>query len=224
MEPPRAPCYPGLVTEDGRSQLARSGARTSSPRDEGIPRRGNLRYALLAAGAAGVVLMGVHLFVEVRAAPPPAPAVAQAAPAEHAASRQAPLPAARPVRPVTHAPAPAPAPAPAAPSPAPPPTLQPSMPAAGRVPAADPKLMAVMDQANEAYNNQDYDQAMDIALKVLAQHPGTVRMLRIMVSSSCIAGDQAVGQKYFDQLPRYDRDQMNTRCSRYGVTFKEPAQ
>ena len=198
MEPPRAPCYPGSV---------------------------NLRYALLAAAAAAVVLMGVYLFVEVRAAPPPAPVVAQPAPAEHVASRPAPLPAVRPVRPVTQAPAPVPAPAPAAPSPASPPTLRPTILAAGRIPpGADPKLVAVMDQANAAYNNQEYDQAMDIALKVLAQHPGNVRMLRIMVSSSCIGGDPSVGQKYFDQLPRYDRDQMNTRCGRYGVTFKEPAQ
>ena len=82
---------------------------------------------------------------------------------------------------------------------------------------------ALMDQANKAYDRQDYDEAKSIAQKVLATTPNNVRMLRIMVSSSCIDGDTATAQKYYVMLPKYDRDQMKLRCGRdNGVTFTEP--
>jgi hypothetical protein len=88
--------------------------------------------------------------------------------------------------------------------------------------SANPKLDAVMSEANKAYDRGDFDEAKQIAEKVLAKNPGNPRMLRILVSSECIAGDQAVAQKYFAQLPAGDRAQMRTRCDRYGVTLKDP--
>ena len=82
---------------------------------------------------------------------------------------------------------------------------------------------ALMDQANKAYDRQDYEEAKSVAQKVLATTPNNVRMLRIMVSSSCIDGDTATAQKYYVMLPKYDRDQMKLRCGRdNGVTFTEP--
>jgi hypothetical protein len=86
----------------------------------------------------------------------------------------------------------------------------------------NPKLDAVMDQANKAYDRQDFDEAMDIAKKVLRVQPDNVRMLRVMVSANCIAGDPAEAQQYYTKLPKFDRAQMKTRCDRYGVTFKDP--
>ena len=86
----------------------------------------------------------------------------------------------------------------------------------------NPKMEAVMGEANRAYDHGDFDDAKAIALKVLTKEPGNVRMLRIVVSSECIAGDAAEAQKYFAQLPAGDRAQMRTRCDRYGVTLKDP--
>jgi hypothetical protein len=86
----------------------------------------------------------------------------------------------------------------------------------------NPKLDAIMGEANRAYDQGDFEEAKQIAQKVLAQTPGNVRMIRIVVSSECIAGDSAEAQKYFAQLPVADRAQMRTRCDRYGVTLKDP--
>jgi hypothetical protein len=89
---------------------------------------------------------------------------------------------------------------------------------------ANPKIEAVMDQANKAYDRSDFEEAKAIAGKVLAKQPGNVRMMRIMVSSACIEGDNPVAQKWYEQLPKPDREQMKVRCDKYGVTFKDPPQ
>ena len=85
----------------------------------------------------------------------------------------------------------------------------------------DQKLDAVMSEANKAYDRGDFDDAKALAQKVLARTPGNVRMLRILVSASCIDGDSAEAQKRYLELPPGDRAQMRTRCDRYGVTFTE---
>jgi hypothetical protein len=89
---------------------------------------------------------------------------------------------------------------------------------------ANPSLDAVMDRANKAYDHSDFEEAKMIAGKVLSKLPTNVRMMRIMVSASCIDGDVAVAQKWFEALPKPDREQMKARCDRYGVSFKEPPQ
>lgn len=88
-------------------------------------------------------------------------------------------------------------------------------------PAMDQKLDAVMSEANKAYDHGDFDEAKEIAKRVLARQPGNTRMLRILVSSSCIDGDTTEAQKRYLELPPADRAQMRTRCDRYGVTFTE---
>lgn len=89
---------------------------------------------------------------------------------------------------------------------------------------ANASLDAIMDRANKAYDHQDFEEAKMIAGKILSKQPNNVRMLRIMVSATCIEGDPAVAQKYFEQLPKPDREQMKLRCDRYGVSFKDPPQ
>ncbi len=82
----------------------------------------------------------------------------------------------------------------------------------------------LMELANKAYDGQDFEQATAIAQKVLAKDPTNVRMLRILVSANCIQGDSVIAQQAYEKLPKADREQMQTRCDRYGVSFKEPAQ
>jgi hypothetical protein len=94
------------------------------------------------------------------------------------------------------------------------------------LPDSDPKLTtpAALDEANRAYDRSDYDQAKSIAVKLLRKNPGSVRLMRIVVSSSCMMGESssAVAQMYRG-LPEADRAQMKLRCDRYGVTFPDAA-
>lgn len=85
------------------------------------------------------------------------------------------------------------------------------------------KMDNLMELANKAYDQQDFDAATQLASKVLAKEPNNVRMLRIMVSANCIGGDSAIAQQHYERLPAHDREQMRTRCDRYGVSFKEPS-
>jgi thioredoxin-like negative regulator of GroEL len=86
---------------------------------------------------------------------------------------------------------------------------------------AGPKLDAVMDEANKAYDRGDFEDAKTIAGRLLAKLPTNVRMLRIMVSASCIDGDTAVAQAHYARLPPADQEQMRVRCARYGIAFPD---
>jgi hypothetical protein len=166
----------------------------------------NARIAL-AIAAIALLGMGMYLFVEVRSAPAdakstapsPAPSPAQPASSDvtdpvpswdspHDHGKPAPPPA--DLGGVRHVDPPAP------------PEIADTPPEDQK---ANPKLDAIMDQANKAYDRQDFDDARTIAGKVLAKQPNNIRMLRIMVSS----------------LPKFDRDQMKARCDRYGVSFTD---
>jgi len=86
---------------------------------------------------------------------------------------------------------------------------------------ANPKLEAVMLEANKAYDRGDIDEARELAKKVVSDDPSNVRMLRVLVSTSCMDGDAATAKQYYATLPKSDQRQMQTRCSRYGVTFPD---
>jgi hypothetical protein len=186
-----------------------------------------VRHTLLAVGAVLVLGMAIYLLREVGRSPSdartsatnvtaPPPRTADVTPARsveppaHAA-----LPSA-PTRPVSDAPAKKQLP------PAPTEDVQPPTSARIMPTGPNPKLDAVMGEANRAYDHGEFDDAKDIARKVLEKDPRNVRMLRILVSSECIAGEANEAQKYFAQLPVDDRAQMRTRCDRYGVTLKDP--
>lgn len=182
-----------------------------------------------AIAATAVLAVGVYLLVEVRSAPAipaPTPATATAAAREPAPVRPAPT-------------------IPAAPTWRPQPQLAADPPEAGAprpqlagmnrfmtpgaraaltaIQRANPKMDALMHEANEAYDHEDYDRAMDIARKVLSKEPNNVRMLRVMVSSACFQDDSVTAQKYYNLLPPHDREQMKARCGdKTGVTFTDP--
>ncbi len=179
------------------------------------------RHLALAVIAVVVAGLGVYLFVEVHSSPAEAQVAAAPTPAPSAPAQEArpaaPSPRVAPVRGALARPEPAaPTPAPSVPS------DDSNEPPVDELMKLNPKLDAIMDRANKAYDHQDFDEAKAIAGKVLAKQPGNVRMLRIMVSSSCIDGDVVVAQKYFPQLPKFDREQMKQRCDRYGVTLTDP--
>ena len=186
-----------------------------------------VRQVVLSIGAVLVLGLGVYLFVEVRAQPvPPQVDHASRLPRPAAFSRQpaagqedhdaiATAPLSSPDRPAT-----------AAPSKEPVVTGAPQMvfgtaPDRAVVPGEEVKLDAMMDEANKAYDRGDLDDAKTIAGKVLARSPTNVRMLRIMVSASCIEGDNATAQTHYMNLPPGDREQMKVRCARYGITFPD---
>lgn len=182
-----------------------------------------VRHAVLPLGAVLVFIAGVYLFVEVRAQPAP-PAIASQV---ERASRPSPVvPHGAPAREASPAADRRPSPRATAVAAAPVAQVAPvAAPSLGS--AQDPgeltgaKLEAVMTEANKAYDRNDYDEARQIASRVLAQLPTNVRMLRVMVSASCIDGDAAVAQAHFAKLPPADQEQMKVRCARYGVAFAD---
>jgi hypothetical protein len=184
------------------------------------------RHFILGILAAAVLVAGVYLFLEVRSTPVVA---AQPVTPHHEAEASAPSAEER------HESARTPGAndhrfaAGGMHMPAPPPTVQGSDEPSSEETAAqldrpNPKIDAIMDQANKHYDKGEWEDAKLIAAKVLAQQPTNIRMMRIMVSASCVDGDSGVAQKWFDQLPKVDREQMKVRCDKYGVSFKEPAQ
>lgn len=182
-----------------------------------------MRHVLLAALTVGVFAMGVYLFVQVRSTPARADGTVATPPPEkdkdhEQVTKAAPHP-------------PTPAPGSATPAPVHASEPPPQVPTGGGgddddtgSQVANPKLESVMDQANKAYDWQDFEAAKEIAAKVLAKEPTNIRMMRIMVSASCIDGDTPQAEKYYPLLPKADRAQMKARCDKYGVSFKEPAQ
>jgi hypothetical protein len=185
----------------------------------------NPRTLVLAAASVVVLGFGVYLFVEVRSAPaqpqsappqdkpralehvdkPPVIETASADPRVRAGGSAFQV---RPARPE---------------APRPNPLDQPVPPAIDE--HANPRLDSIMDEATKAYDTGDFEQARAIASKVLARTPTNVRMLRIMVSSSCIEGDAQTAQQYYNYLPAWDRQQMRVRCAdKSGITFVEPQQ
>ena len=86
-------------------------------------------------------------------------------------------------------------------------------------------LEGSMAEANKAYDHQDYDEAKELANRVLADDPGNVRMRRILVSTACMQGDAPEAQKQFDLLPTSGdaRHVMRVRCKREGIVFTESA-
>ena len=85
---------------------------------------------------------------------------------------------------------------------------------------AEPPLDDLVRQANRAYDAMDFEKARPFARQVLAREPASTRMLRLMTSMDCIEGNEAEARKHFEQLREArDREQMKTRCARYGVTL-----
>jgi hypothetical protein len=189
--------------------------------------RVSARHVVLGLIAAAVLIAGVYLFIQVRstspaiAAVPPshAPETTQASDDPHPAAfdRHGPAPIVRADHVGT-----------GASSAPPPPSIasddESSDDAAAALDKPNPKIDAIMDQANKHYDKGEWEDAKLIAAKVLTKQPTNIRMMRIMVSASCVDGDVGVAQKWFDQLPKSDREQMKVRCDKYAVTFKEPAQ
>ncbi|MFT3696659.1 MAG: hypothetical protein QM831_26195 [Kofleriaceae bacterium] len=185
-----------------------------------------MRVTLLGALAAFVVIATAYLLIEVRSTPASA-SVASVTPHPNVVS---PPPEtsddSKPSIPAAHGPhfnggAP---PAPKVDRNGDPPPEETTDDTLASLDKANPKLDAIMDQANKHYDHGEYEDAKAIAGKVLAKSPTNFRMMRIMVSASCIDGDTAVAQKWFELLPKADREQMKTRCDKYSVTLKDPPQ
>ena len=75
-------------------------------------------------------------------------------------------------------------------------------------------------EANKLYDRGDYDGARQLAIKLLGEAPGNVRLLRVVVSSTCIMGDGEAANQYAPQLPQLDRDQMADRCAKFQIALK----
>lgn len=86
----------------------------------------------------------------------------------------------------------------------------------------NPELASAMTETNKAYDRGDFEGARALAMKLLGKDPTNVRMLRVVVSSSCIMGDAELATQYWAKLPPTDQAAMTARCTRYQVTFPPP--
>ena len=75
-------------------------------------------------------------------------------------------------------------------------------------------------EANKLYDRGDYENARQLAIQLLAEAPGNVKLLRVVVSSACILGDPEMAQKYVTELPPLDRSQMADRCAKFEIALK----
>lgn len=97
-----------------------------------------------------------------------------------------------------------------------------------RVPAKRPasadadsaELQSQMREVNRLYDRRDYEGALAAAKEMLAVKPGNVRMLRVVVSSACVMGNEEEARASYKQLPPRHQRQMARRCSRYGVDME----
>ena len=85
-------------------------------------------------------------------------------------------------------------------------------------PTAEQSEMAL--EANKLYDKGDFDGARNLAQKLLTQLPDNVKLLRVVVSSSCIMGEGEVAQNYAAKLPQGDKEAMVTRCSKFQIDLK----
>jgi hypothetical protein len=180
-----------------------------------------VRRLVLPLGAVIVLVFGVYLFLAVRAQPEP-PEIARSKvdqlprPARRADPLASPALAETPAEALPSS-SDRPPPVPLMRSEDPPPE---AVAGSGAEAEISPlKLNAMMKQANLAYDREDFDQAKAIAGKVLDKDPTNARMLRVIVSASCIEGEAGPAQANFAKLPPDDQEQMRVRCARYGITF-----
>jgi len=174
---------------------------------------------MLPIAAVLVLALGVYLFVEVRAEPaPPEPVMGRAPRASAPPARTA---QAAPVDEPVAAPRVSPPPPQAAPRTPAAAATTPTLVVSDEPPPVGAKLDAAMAEANRAYDRGDFDEAKAAAGRLLANDPNNVRMLRIMVSASCLDGDASAAQTHYAKLPPGDQEQMKLRCARYGITFAD---
>jgi hypothetical protein len=190
------------------------------------------RHLILVISSVAVLAAGLYLFKEVRATPATAEVSKRTSPPtppapgdeEPEARPTGKVPETRPAR-IGMQQTPPPPPNPTPPNMTPGATIGADPPALENVndelAKPNPRMDAVMAEANKAYDHGDFDEAKGIALKVLAKEPNNTRMLRIAVSAACIDGDSAEAQKHYAVLPPGDREQMKVRCARYGVSFND---
>jgi predicted Zn-dependent protease len=175
---------------------------------------------VLSIGAVLVLGLGVYLFVQVRAQPTTMPAQTLPSQPREIATPASPEPADASAPRTARVAAPAGSAA-ALESPSEPaaPDGSDGSAAGSAFGLSEDKLNAVMGEANKAYDRGDYDDAKALAQRLLARDPGNVRMLRILVSASCIDGDAAAAQASMAMLTAEDQERMRIRCARYGINL-----
>jgi hypothetical protein len=174
-----------------------------------VPTREQLPLVLLVVGGVVVAAALGLLVSKVRSGPPPIDGI-DTIPSSAGTTARA-VPAARPIE--------APEPA-AADDGSEPPSRGPGI--LPRDAVADQPVAALaesMREAVSAYDRADYEGAKGFALEVLGRDRGNVRMLRVLISSSCILGDLAMAKDYYPSLPPGDQKEISRRCARYGIEF-----
>lgn len=99
--------------------------------------------------------------------------------------------------------------------------VRPTPPTRGQLSEKRLDLNSRMRAANKSYDRGDYPQAEEQALVILEEQPANTRMLRIVVSASCITGKHEQAQEYYAKLPARDQKDMRKRCQDWGLKLED---
>lgn len=91
-------------------------------------------------------------------------------------------------------------------------TMAPPVASSNGAPAQDERTAEV----SAAYDRGDYQAAQEKALAVLADSPRNIKMLRVVVSTSCMFGEMDRARELNARLPKKDQEDMKKRCKRFG--------
>lgn len=194
----------------------------------------DFRKIILTTGIGALVLAIGLLYVKVSRSGSPEVDAAELAKAESEYRSGAARSAARP-RPTPSVPTPRPSVTARAPEPETqddPPVDPPKRPRALNMPANHLKSLTAKEPeeedsevtyekrrlaANKLYDRRRFPEARDAALELLKERSDDRRMLRVVVSASCIMYEPDVAREYFQKLKEADKKAMRSRCARYEV-------
>jgi hypothetical protein len=74
-----------------------------------------------------------------------------------------------------------------------------------------------LDAVRVAYDQGDFELALDLAEKFLSRHGTEDYIKRVAVVSACALGEEAVARRHYQEAAARDQALVAKRCSRYGV-------
>lgn len=86
-------------------------------------------------------------------------------------------------------------------------------------PASTSDTETELNAVRTAYDQGDFEQALDLAEKFLRRNGMDDYIKRVAVVSACAMGEEAVAQRHYNEMTSRDQPVVAKRCKRYGIQF-----
>ena len=93
-------------------------------------------------------------------------------------------------------------------------------PATGTDPVMPPSSTAGQDRVRTAYDENDFETALNLAQTHLNEFPGDGYVQRVAGVSACAVGQEDIARKYYAVMTATDQAIVARRCSRYGIVLQ----